>query len=310
MESIRDEEIIKIMSRLKESNYTYEELKKLWNSDYNSENEENHLDYLYDIACKKNPEKLGMIGFEYEIPKTSINPPKESFYSYITSPKSGDSYNINSKKGKNIIYKYLLKLEGGAVQYDEAYNSFIDKVDYLINQINTNHEHFFQVLKNYIGEKDEYRNLIIIENGNLNLTEDDWNDIINNFLLDELLKLGITIDYQNYLQDDQCNQKIDDLLDNVLEFVRDNQRCILDIFNTEANNGELEEDPLQGLDHPAIPIEDNNGELEEVPLQGLDNLDIPIEDIEPNTVLNSLKRVSKISQKKHLCSSINKYRKQ
>ena len=32
------------------------------------------------------------------------------FYSNIICPKSGISYNINSKKGRNIIYKYLQKV--------------------------------------------------------------------------------------------------------------------------------------------------------------------------------------------------------
>lgn len=62
----QDKEIIKIMSKLKESNYTYKELKKLWYSNNNTEKEESVLDNLYDIACKKNPKKLGMFGFEYK----------------------------------------------------------------------------------------------------------------------------------------------------------------------------------------------------------------------------------------------------
>ena len=62
----QDKEIIKIMSKLEESNYTYKELKKLWYSNNNTEKEESVLDNLYDIACKKNPKKLGMFGFEYK----------------------------------------------------------------------------------------------------------------------------------------------------------------------------------------------------------------------------------------------------
>jgi len=69
--SAADKMQIKLMSELKESKYTFKQLKKFWNEyeiDPNKKQKKSDkiLDNLFDLACKKNPAEMGMVGFEFK----------------------------------------------------------------------------------------------------------------------------------------------------------------------------------------------------------------------------------------------------
>ena len=101
-------------------------------------------------------------------------------YSNIKCPKSGTIYKINSKKGKYIIYKYLLKLNGGVQQPIEpnsigflrATNITVNILDTLQN--NTNTHNSLRVFRNYL--QNYASQLIPIPRQN------DWDEILFRYI--------------------------------------------------------------------------------------------------------------------------------
>ena len=96
-----------LIRNLKECKMSDAKLKKLWlNYGNNFTKEDKKLDYLYDLACKKNPNEMGMEGFEYKKGKLINN----NYYN-IKSPLNNKNISIFSKEGESIIKKYLQYLK-------------------------------------------------------------------------------------------------------------------------------------------------------------------------------------------------------
>jgi len=96
-----------LIKNLKECKMSDKKLKKLWlNYGDNFTEEDKKIDYLYDLACKKNPKEMGMKGFEYEKGELLNN-----HYFNIKSPLNNKNISIYSKEGKFILKKYLQQLK-------------------------------------------------------------------------------------------------------------------------------------------------------------------------------------------------------
>jgi len=172
-----------------------------------------------------------------------------NLYSYITSPESGLFYNINSKIGKNIIYKYLLRLKGGAGT-DEVFNEDCQKLEELIRNLNTklqtNHYEFFKELYNYINVTDELNSLLLSQA--TTLSEDNWINILNNFLLNEMSKVQIEDNYDLFCQDEASYNLINEFITSVIIAYENNPNIFNDFQEQDANS------PLDPEAPPSSPI--------------------------------------------------------